>query len=290
MNKRTSRIIGLVILLTVTSLIGCLAQPVSPPEKETPPTTQPEGVRQITLTYNNGVLVVTDVTGNTSKEIYRGEVVQQMVNAPFLNLTISTFTNQGESSSVNYAISENITAVTLPVAVSRIGLSDQNGNKLTDPIPVSGVENPLSKLPKGTLGFVVIGLIAVALGVSIGLVIRKRTSKPRLPVPPSPGMPPAVSKAKLIMQGNIDIPVSAAVLPIGRSDLARTVTAENLKYISKQHFTVSFSNGQYYIEDANSTNGTKLNGAEIKGKGKLQLKDGDIVDVAQVAELTFRVS
>jgi len=46
-------------------------------------------------------------------------------------------------------------------------------------------------------------------------------------------------------------------------------------YVSRKHAKISFENGVYVIEDLNSTNGTFLNGDDIKGKGKLPLKDDD---------------
>lgn len=46
-------------------------------------------------------------------------------------------------------------------------------------------------------------------------------------------------------------------------------------YVSRKHAKISFENGVYVIEDLNSTNGTFLNGDDIKGKGKQPLKDGD---------------
>jgi pSer/pThr/pTyr-binding forkhead associated (FHA) protein len=57
-----------------------------------------------------------------------------------------------------------------------------------------------------------------------------------------------------------------------------------------QHLIISFENGQYYVEDQNSANGTRLNGTEIKGKGKYRLDNGDQIAVAEVITLTFKVA
>jgi hypothetical protein len=46
-------------------------------------------------------------------------------------------------------------------------------------------------------------------------------------------------------------------------------------YVSRKHAKISFENGVYVIEDLNSTNGTFVNGNDVKGKGKQPLKDGD---------------
>jgi pSer/pThr/pTyr-binding forkhead associated (FHA) protein len=68
------------------------------------------------------------------------------------------------------------------------------------------------------------------------------------------------------------------------------VPEHSLEYISRRHFIIKFENGQYYVEDQNSTNGTRLNGTEIKGKGKYRLDNGDQIAVADVITLTFKVA
>lgn len=116
------------------------------------------------------------------------------------------------------------------------------------------------------------------------------------PPPVPPGAPPVV-KARLILPDNSEIALTEATRMIGRSDFERVVSADDLKYISrvqadqgKFHFRTSFENGKFYVEDLDSANGTKLNGVEIKGKGKQELKDGDKVEVAEVAAVIFKMS
>jgi len=46
--------------------------------------------------------------------------------------------------------------------------------------------------------------------------------------------------------------------------------------------------GRRYIEDDMSTNGTKLNGKEIKGTGKHPLTDGDQITVANVITILYK--
>ncbi len=59
--------------------------------------------------------------------------------------------------------------------------------------------------------------------------------------------------------------------------------------ISREHIRIDHENGEYYIEDLDSTNGTRVNGSNIGGKGKVRLSDGDIVILADVLTLTFKV-
>lgn len=156
---------------------------------------------------------------------------------------------------------------------------------------VSGVQCPsCSKM----------NLLGAKFCIECGASLAQVPPPPPLPPPPSPPPPPsapAVPKARLILPNNSEIAVTEAIQMIGRGEFERAVSADNLKYISrvqadqgKFHFRTSFENGKFYVEDLNSTNGTKLNGAEIKGKGKQELKDGDKLEIAEVVTVTFKIS
>jgi len=58
-------------------------------------------------------------------------------------------------------------------------------------------------------------------------------------------------------------------------------------YISRVHFALKLEGGELYIKDLDSKNGTKVNGVDIKGKGWVPLKPGDVVEVASVVALTL---
>ncbi|MEZ0346219.1 MAG: FHA domain-containing protein, partial [Infirmifilum sp.] len=59
---------------------------------------------------------------------------------------------------------------------------------------------------------------------------------------------------------------------------------------SKPQFIIRFRGGRFYIEDPGSTNGTLLNGRQIRGMGLQELKDGDVISPAGIVNLTFRSS
>lgn len=98
----------------------------------------------------------------------------------------------------------------------------------------------------------------------------------------------AVAGAKLILPNGSEIPLVAADRWVGRNDLRQTLASNSLELVSREHILISYISGRFYLEDQKSTNGTKLNGIEIKGKGRFELRDGDIIELAGVAKLTFR--
>ena len=55
--------------------------------------------------------------------------------------------------------------------------------------------------------------------------------------------------------------------------------------ISKRHAIIDVEDGAYYIRDAGSTNGTKINGTRL-GKKRIRLKDKDVIGFARY-EFTF---
>jgi hypothetical protein len=101
---------------------------------------------------------------------------------------------------------------------------------------------------------------------------------------------PLLASGRLILPDKSEISLPEGAKTIGRGDLDRAIGGEELTYISREHILVTFENGEYYVEDRNSANSTNLNGIEIKGKGKHLLKDGDLIEVANVAKLTFKRS
>jgi hypothetical protein len=170
--------------------------------------------------------------------------------------------------------------------------------------------------------YLIAGLVVVAVAVVIVfLLVRKRTSKkpahlgrpPTTPPPVRPAMPTppvatpqqsqpvaaaipqqvqpvAAGTPRLIMPDNTVVPLSEGLRYIGRSDFERMVPPDRADYISRQHLAIGFSSGSYYVEDAGSGNGTKLNGRDLKGKGSQWLKDGDQIDVGGVAIFIFKTS
>jgi pSer/pThr/pTyr-binding forkhead associated (FHA) protein len=59
--------------------------------------------------------------------------------------------------------------------------------------------------------------------------------------------------------------------------------------ISRQHLRITFEDRRFFIEDLGSTNGTRVNGSEIRGTGKRPIEDGDDIDVAGALKMTFKI-
>jgi pSer/pThr/pTyr-binding forkhead associated (FHA) protein len=83
--------------------------------------------------------------------------------------------------------------------------------------------------------------------------------------------------------------VSETTRTFGRQDFTKYIPESDYKYISRRHFTILKENDKFFIQDEGSSNGTKLNGVEIKGAGRKELKDNDKIVVADTVELQFNL-
>jgi hypothetical protein len=113
-----------------------------------------------------------------------------------------------------------------------------------------------------------------------------------LPQPTAAATPVTmVSIARLETKEGKIIPVTNVRQVFGRKDFVGLLDPSLLAVISREHFTVfyDFRSGKFFIEDYSSTNGTLLNGDQIRGRGPVELKNGDIVSPAGVIDLVFKV-
>lgn len=106
---------------------------------------------------------------------------------------------------------------------------------------------------------------------------------------PGPGnIGTVIAGAVLVLPDSTEIPLTTGTTWIGRKNFERALSQDQAQYLSRQHFVITYENGSYYLEDRNSGNGTWLNGNDIRGKGKQQLRNGDQIDVARQASVTVR--
>jgi hypothetical protein len=108
------------------------------------------------------------------------------------------------------------------------------------------------------------------------------------------GTAPAVTSiveippAKLSMPDGSEILLAGNSRAFGRHDFDKFLPQDSVSYISRQHINIWFENDRYFIEDRSSTNGTRLNGMEIKGTGRHALEDGDTIDLADKLKINFK--
>jgi hypothetical protein len=93
---------------------------------------------------------------------------------------------------------------------------------------------------------------------------------------------------KFILSNGGHIPLFGNAGALGRSDFRSLVEPDKADLISRQHFRFDCEDGECYIEDRNSTNGTKINGSRISGEGRYLLREGDKVELADILTLTFK--
>jgi len=96
-------------------------------------------------------------------------------------------------------------------------------------------------------------------------------------------------RAKITIPNGIDILLSGKGKVIGRGDLARALSLDDLGLISRRHFEVKLDDEQCYIKDLGSANGTRLNGKDINGQGPVGLDDDDIIEPAGAVHLKFHL-
>jgi predicted component of type VI protein secretion system len=79
-----------------------------------------------------------------------------------------------------------------------------------------------------------------------------------------------------------------AEIVIGRAPTSDILLSKD-KLTSRRHATVRYDNGQYYLYDEHSANGTFVNGQQIEDTTSYQLHDGDQVGIGE-HELVFHSS
>jgi hypothetical protein len=144
-------------------------------------------------------------------------------------------------------------------------------------------------------------LVACLLVVVAGLVMlviyawRRRTYYKVAPIDktaysePSATSEAAAARATLALPNGIDIRLSGDSKVIGRGDLARALSLDDLGLISRRHFEVKLDDEQFYIEDLGSNNGTCLNDKDISGQGPISLDDNDVIEPAGMVSLKFHL-
>jgi pSer/pThr/pTyr-binding forkhead associated (FHA) protein len=88
----------------------------------------------------------------------------------------------------------------------------------------------------------------------------------------------------------MEIPLAQDTRTFGPDDFAGLISPESVNTISRQHFFIKYDVEKYFIDDYSSTNGTRLNGVDIRGQGWQELKNGDRIEIAGVVTVTFQMA
>jgi pSer/pThr/pTyr-binding forkhead associated (FHA) protein len=94
--------------------------------------------------------------------------------------------------------------------------------------------------------------------------------------------------AKFVAANGGLLPISGKTSIFGRNDFQSILMPSQTSLISREHIRIEYENDEYYIKDLDSTNGTKINGLRIGGKGRFLLNDGDRIELADAITFTFR--
>jgi hypothetical protein len=112
-------------------------------------------------------------------------------------------------------------------------------------------------------------------------------------MPPPALAPPAVPASRLEVMTTPDgtnvgrsYPINAAPFTLGRSGNNLDLVYNG---VSRSHAVLSFRDGQFFLRDVGSTNGTSINGQNITGRGEVVLPAGAEVSVGLGVTLRFVV-
>jgi hypothetical protein len=100
-----------------------------------------------------------------------------------------------------------------------------------------------------------------------------------------------IGKPKLVLP-NREIEIMQDEAIFGREDFEGDLSNEELRYISrrmKPQFKILREGNKFYVQDDSSAGGTKLNGEEIKEKGKQRLKAGNKILLADTLSIKFKI-
>jgi hypothetical protein len=152
----------------------------------------------------------------------------------------------------------------------------------------------------------VVAVVVVIIGVILYLRKGRESNMPvGAPTPMGAPLSPASarsSETQVIQKGTMQyyaslelpdgqtIPMTQLSQDFGRTDFETRVPKEVSNIISRRQFQISFNtrDKKFYIEDLGSTNGTMVNASDIRGKGKVPLNSGDVINPADVISLKFK--
>lgn len=181
-------------------------------------------------------------------------------------------------------------------------------------VPPLNTGGPLLPPPPPDYTWLIVAVAVVAAAVILAFVYVRRggggAEAPTTTAPPVPMQPQAPSPfggggETTVIQGGggtkqyyagFEMP-NGQIVPItdinkefGRDDFRAQLPADVQQLVSRRHFKVSFSprDKTFLIEDLGSANGTSVNNSDIRNKGRVPLKNDDVVSLGGVINLKFK--
>jgi hypothetical protein len=91
----------------------------------------------------------------------------------------------------------------------------------------------------------------------------------------------------MVIYNNTKYTINKTPFIIGRENANITIPES---YISKIHVLISYKNGKYRIADYDSTNGTKVNGTQLRPKVYYELRDGYEIELSEKEKMLVYIN
>ncbi len=122
------------------------------------------------------------------------------------------------------------------------------------------------------------------------LELRKKRSAPKTQVSATKHYKKDVADTEpeaMIIYNNKKYPIKKTPFTIGRENASIDIPET---YISKIHVVISCKDGKYRIADYDSTNGTRINGTQLRPKVYYELRDGYRIELAEKEEMVVYIN
>lgn len=98
---------------------------------------------------------------------------------------------------------------------------------------------------------------------------------------------PETTAEAMIIYKNKKYSINKTPFTIGREN-SNIVIPES--YISKIHVVISYKDGKYRVADYDSTNGTKVNGTQLRPKVYYELRDGYVIELSEKEKMMVYIN
>jgi hypothetical protein len=179
-----------------------------------------------------------------------------------------------------------------PAPVAQAPVAPAQTSAGTQTCPSCGAENPAGEAFCSNCGVSLLGAPAPAAADSFAPPVAAPVEDQSVPSQAAPAAAPGALQARLIVEANNqEFDLSGKdIITIGREDAVSNIYPDvdmtphggEEGGVSRLHARIFVENGQYLLEDENSTNFTFLNRQRLAGKTPTPLHDNDEVRLGRV--------